>query len=288
MRLKVIIPVVFTVMTTVVSAQDLTLPGDDFVPGWKKSLRALRFEESDLFNYINGGAELFHEFGFEELFVQRYTKDENEISLEVYRMESPESALGIYLMKCGFETQIPGIGARHTGNKLQFTIVKGDYFLQANNYNGDEALMPVMVSLCQQVLATISEGDPVELLEYLPEENFVPGSGLIIRGPYGLQPIYTFGEGDIFRLGGEVFGVVGDYRINGDVFSRIIIPYPKESQAKAAFRNLALNLDPFLEVLESWDTGIIFEDFQGKFGIVLLKNRTLEITINLKDNPAPQ
>jgi hypothetical protein len=39
------------------------LPGDGFVPGWLRSGPGLRFNERSLFDFIDGGAELFLEFG---------------------------------------------------------------------------------------------------------------------------------------------------------------------------------------------------------------------------------
>lgn len=98
-----------------VLASEIILPKDDFVPGWKRSGKAVAFIKADLFNYIDGGAELFLEFGFEKLSIQRYARGKSELTLEVYEMDSPESALGIYLTKCGLETPVKGIAARNSG-----------------------------------------------------------------------------------------------------------------------------------------------------------------------------
>ena len=265
---------------------DLTLPGDDFVPGWKKTSRLHRFKESDLFNYINGGAEIFHEFGFHELFVQRYGKDDAEITLEVYRMQSPESALGIYLMKCGKETTVVGVPARHSGNRFQFTIVKSNYYILVNNSNGDETGLPIMVSLSQIVLNSIPQGKPVELFRVLPKKNLISGSERIIRGPYGLEPIYTFGEGDNLQLRGRVFALVGDYRNDGGrVYTRIMIPYPDRDSALAAYQSLVTNLDPYSKVLDEWKGGFVFRDYRDRYGIAEIQNFTIDIKINLSEQP---
>src|SRR4030066_305738 len=101
----------------------------------------------NLFDYIDGGAEIFLEFGFDRLLVQDYRKEDSEIGLELFQMESPESALGIYLMKCGAETPIDGVPARNSGDKTQFTILKGATFVHINNPDGRESLLPMMVDL---------------------------------------------------------------------------------------------------------------------------------------------
>lgn len=204
-------------------------------------------------------------------------------------MESPESALGIYLLKCGVETSVEGIEARNSGEKSQFTILKGRYFIHVNNFKGDAALLPVMVTLAREMLRTLPEENPIHLLDYLPRENLVKGSERLIRGPYGLQPIFTFGEGDILQLGGKVFGLVANYRDDkNEVFTRILIPYPDKASASSAFQNLCANLDPYLKVLKQWENGFSFLDYQKKFGCVELKEQTLEIQVNLSVEPGQE
>lgn len=262
------------------------LPDDNFVPGWTTSGKTLRFVGSNLFNYINGGAELFHEFGFKELLVQGYRQKENEIVLEVYQMESPEAALGIYLTKCGQETPVEKINARNSGNKYQFTIVKESFFILVNSFAGDEKMIPIMTVLIQQTLKFIPKENSVKILDVLPEKNLVHGSELIVRGPYGLQPIYTFGDGDILQLKGERYAVVGDYKDDqSGSYKRIIIKYKNSEDALFAYKNLLTNLDPYLEVLEQWETGFIFKDYQDKFGLVNLDDNIINIKIKLKVKP---
>jgi hypothetical protein len=265
-------------------------PEDNYVLGWVKSERTLSFEKSNLFDYIDGGAELFLELGFDELLVQRYKKHsvegDEEIALEIYRMESSESALGIYLTKCGKETPVKGIKARNSGDRYQFSIVKGDCLVQVNNFSGDEKLTQVMVTLAQRTLASISKGHSVKLLDRLPKANFVAGSGLIIRGPYSLQSIFTFGRGDVLQLGGKVFGVTGDYvGANGDIYTMILIFYPGAKASSSAYDNLVNNLDPYSKVVNRWENGFTFKDYRDRFGIVELKDGTMKIRINLAEQP---
>ena len=48
----------------------------------------------DLFAYINGGAEIYHEYGFVQVSVQRYRRGDDRASVEIYTMEG--DAFGIY------------------------------------------------------------------------------------------------------------------------------------------------------------------------------------------------
>jgi hypothetical protein len=263
------------------------VPQDDFVPGWRRAEHKKVFARKELFNYIDGGAELFLEFGFDNLVIQRYQKGNSELTLEAYQTESPESALGIYLVKCGKETPVEGIEARNSGEKTQFTILKGRYFIHINNFERDEKLLSVMVALARQVLESIPEEKPAELFDYLPSENVVHGSERLIRGPHALQSMFTFGEGDIFQLEGKIFGVAASYKDEkDDLFAQIIIPYPDKLKASAAYQNLLANLDPFLKTLKTWEGGFSFIDYSKKFGIVEIKGSVLKIRVNLASEPA--
>jgi len=54
------------------------------------------FESSGLFGFMNGGAELFLEYGFQQLLEQRLTFQDIPFIVEYYLMDSPENAYGIY------------------------------------------------------------------------------------------------------------------------------------------------------------------------------------------------
>jgi len=268
-------------------AAEIVVPGDDFFPGWKRSGPAVTFIKADLFNHIDGGAELFIEFGFEKVAVQHYKKGLAELTLEVYEMELPESALGVYLMKCGRETPFPEIPARNSSEAAQATILRGRHFLLVNNFSGGEELRPAMAALAKAALAKIPEAPASNrFFELLPVKDRLPGSERLIRGPVVLQPYFTFGEGDILRLEGKIFGAVANYREGSEaVFTRFIIPYPDQARASSVYKYLLANLDPYLKVLEARDTVFVFEDFQEKFGLVELKGSILDIRVNLGQRP---
>lgn len=277
---------IFILCCTIQCRAQIILPDDNFVTGWTTSGKTLRFVGADLFNYIDGGAELFHEFGFKQLLAQGYKQQGSEILLEVYQMESPEAALGVYLMKCGEETPIEKINTRNSGNKYQFMMVKGSYFILINSFAGSEKLIPVMTSLAQQTLKFIPAERPIKILDNLPKQNLIVGSELLVRGIYGLQPIYTFGEGDILQLNGETFGIIGEYKdAENGKYTLIIINYKNSNNSSAVFSNLLINLDPYLTVLDKWENGFIFKDFQNKFGLAILKDAVIQIKIKLDKKP---
>ena len=268
-------------------ASELALPGDGFFPGWRKSGRSQAFIKADLFNHIDGGAELFLEFGFKGVTVQRYAKGQAELVLEAYEMDNPDAALGIYLMKCGAETPLPGIPARNSSEAAQFTILKGDFFVLINNPEGDKGLVPAMTALAADFLAPVPSPAPDDRLwDPLPKGRRITGSERLVRGPIGLQPFYTFGEGDILGLGGRIFGVLANYdEGGGQASTRMSIVYPVAADARSVFLGLRANLDSYLKVLDEREAAFSFVDFRERYGLARLMGAKIEIDFHLPVRP---
>jgi len=270
-------------------------PPDGFAGGWQKKEPVREFDRNGLYGHINGGSELFLEFGFENLQVQTYLSNSDDIAVEVYRMDIPQSALGIYLLKCGKETPVPGVPVRNTGDYNQIMLLHGNYFVIVNNLAGKSSLLPVMVQLAGETLKLLPGGkeknpDFSQLFSLLPLENRVAGSELLVRGYYSLQSIYTLGEGDILLLENKIFGVTAQYKDkNGGDYNLLVVRYPDEAYARKAFANLRANLDSYIRVLksesesesESRENSFTFKDYRDKYGRATLEKQILSIRFNL-------
>lgn len=253
-----------------------------FNTDWARAGKEKTFILQDLYNRINGAAELFLEMGFRQLVAQHYQSGEVTLELEIYQMEDPTAALGIYFHKRGNETPVYGLTGRHTGNRFQITACKGKYFIQINNFSGNERRLPAMVELTRSVLNAVPEDETVELLALLPQRELLPGSELIFRGPFSLQSLYSFGEGDVLQLRGKVFGIAGDYLTDGEcATTRLFIPYGDRAAATAAYRHLVRHLDPHMTVIGQNEQRLVFRDFKGECGVVKLDDNRLEAEVHL-------
>jgi len=257
------------------------------VAGWQKSGNTLKFQANDLYGHINGGAELFLEFGFEELGVDAYTMGSEEIEIELYRMSSPESALGIYLMKCGEEKASRLIKSRNTCTKYQITALKNNYFIQLNNFGGQQDFWSDLVAILNHYLEDIPAGEKITIFEQLPSEKLITGSQKLVRGQYGLRPIYTLGADDILQLDNKTFALVAQYLGQDDsVYTRIYVPYADNKMAIKSYNNLKSNLDSYIRILKSDDAHIVFKDYRNQFGIISLQDNVIDIKVNLQQEPA--
>lgn len=258
----------------------------DAGPGWSESGQPRRFLGKDLFNHIDGGAEVFLEMGFRELTVRTFSDGENTLTLEVYEMANPTAARGIFLRFRGRGTPLAGIDGRNVGNRYQATVQRDRFFIQVSSASGAERCLPAMVSLVLQTLVVIPEDGDVEVLSLLPSEGLVAGTEAIICGPYALQNIFTLGAGDILQLEGQICGVAGDYASeSGGSITRLIVDYGCGDLAQAAFDHLAGNLDAHLQLVRQDEHELVFRDHTGEFGSAVVVGGRLEISLHLPTAP---
>jgi hypothetical protein len=261
-------------------------PADAAVPGWTKvdNLRVLT--RADLYGYIDGGAELFLEFGFDQLTLQKYRRGGSEFAVEIYRMTDAGAATGIYLLKCGRETRDASFKERHTINRHQLMFVRERYYVTVNNLTGADRMSADLVAFGSAVAAKLPpDRVPVEL-KALPAQGMVAGSERLVRGPYGLQSLYTLGDGDILRLGGTLAAVAANYRdASGSTSTVILVNYPDAAAAKQAFAGLQQNLDRYLKPVSTTAARIVFKDYENKFGVISLSARQIEVRLHLATAP---
>ena len=262
------------------------LPLDGFSGAWTKNGPMKVFRSEDLYGHINGGAEAFLELGFDQLTVQKYRDGANELAVEIYRMTDPTAARGIYLARCGKETPDPALKERHTASRNQILLQRNRYYLVLYNTAGGAANAPILAKAAQAIVPKLPADAPVPALALLPPAGLVPGSARIIRGPVGLQALYTLGDGDILQLGGKITGAAGDYKDAAGASTLIVVDYPSPAAATAAFKHLKANLDTYLKPASATDSRLVFQDYEKKFGVASVNGKRLEIRLHLAKPPA--
>ncbi len=261
------------------------MPADEAVAGWKRSDSVRVFSRADLYGYIDGGAELFLEFGFDRLTLQKFRSGSNEMAVEIYRMADPVAATGIYLMKCGRPTRDPSFAPRHAIGRQQLMFVRERYFVTVNDLSGTDRLGLELLKFGRAVAAGLPADRVPAELSLLPARGLVAGSERLVRGPFGLQSIYTLGEGDILQLGGRTVAVAGDYPDPTGPRTRLLVVYPDAAAASRAFANLRQNLDTFLKPVTISATRLVFKDYEKMFGLATVSARTIEVTLHLERAP---
>jgi hypothetical protein len=156
-----------------------------------------------LWEYIDGGAELYHSFGFVDVATADYEAGETEIVLDLYRFGNSEGAYGLY---AGLRPDMPdivpyGLEGYITGSSLEF--VKGVFMVRMIAYDESDATVAAMKALAAYMSDVLpGTTDRPAMFDLFPVENAVNGSDRIVGegflGQASFQMVYTrdydFGE----------------------------------------------------------------------------------------------
>jgi hypothetical protein len=287
MKNCLIVSLFFLFISGFVYASDAEIqPPDNLAGQWLLSDQVMTYNGQNLYGHINGGAELFLEFGFDQLSVFEYQYQQYQIELEIYKMKSERAALGIYLAKSGQMAKDSRIDAENIMTPYQIMLTKGKYFIQINNFSGQSAHSEIMIDLANRISRRIKGNTPKNIFTNLPHENLIRNSQRLFCGPYSLQSIYTFGEDDILQLQGKIFGIAADYQgSSGETHTMLFVDYGETSLARTAYNHIITHLDPYLSIIKRTAGYFIFSDYQKKYGIVEIDGATLSIKIHLSSAP---
>jgi hypothetical protein len=243
---------------------DAFLPADGAVPGWLRDGELQRYAGEELYAYIDGGAEIYQEYGFRRVVVQDYKNAaEKSVSLEIFEMETPAAAYGIFTFKrSGKGTSVPlGSGAELEDYYLNFW--KGRFLVTLTGFDEKAGTIDGILAVGGAVDAKIRDRAEVpELASALPRKGLRPGSIKYLKGPLGLNNIYPF-----YTARGLDFAaaVKGDYE-NGSML--IVMDYGTAQVRAKAWAELGAYLegsDRFKRSGASVGGVALFQDGRSRF-----------------------
>jgi hypothetical protein len=201
----------------------------------KKEGQARTYEGQKLFDYMDGGAELYYEYGFEQACVQRYKAPQGEVTVEIYQMDTPAHTYGVYT----FDTQgeHPPIGQDATYARGLLAFWKGRYFVRA--FSESEEFKEILLSLGRAITQKIpQQGERPDILASLPPQWVVKDSLLYFRGQVALNNGYFLSHQDVLSLGKGADGITFLYNPEIKPLRVLMVRYPGPPQAEEAFRSL--------------------------------------------------
>ncbi|MDZ7374504.1 MAG: hypothetical protein ONB23_11125 [candidate division KSB1 bacterium] len=235
-----------TIGWTQLNAQTPSLP--EAVRGWRLS-SVDRYTRDSLYDYMDGGAELYLSFGFQELTVGRYSRAETgDLVAEIYRMDSSANAFGVFV----HDRQGEGVGI---GQDSEFAdgwlrFWKGLYYVSIYAEEPQPEADTAVVELAKIVERRIPEsGSRPALLELLPQGGQVARSLRYFHDHVSLNHYYFLHRENLLGLGPDTEGCLARYQEGESLAVAILIRFPSEEAAQNAFRRF------YLEYLRVEDAG---------------------------------
>ncbi len=152
---------------------------------------ALVYEGDGLYDYIDGGAPLFLEYGFRKVTAAEVLTERGSFTFDAYEMASPLAAWGLFSSRRP-ERPKPAPGLPHSSvSKYQTICAWGPYYFEVSPFDADTSM--VAAKLIHLAVARLPaedrDFDPLaqEPLSLLPPEGLLPGSQRLARGPVSLR-----------------------------------------------------------------------------------------------------
>lgn len=205
------------------------LPADGAAPGWVKDGDAQEFVGEDLYAYIDGGAEIYQEYGFRRVILQDYKNAAGKsVSVEIFEMEDPSAAFGIFTFKRSGQGKSVPIGSGAELEDYYLNFWKGRFLATLTGFDETAGTIEGLLAVAGTVDKKMDEtAGPPGLVAALPGEGLRPGSVKYLKGPLGLSNVYAF---QTARGLAFTDAVKGDYN-NG---STLILMAYESAEARAS------------------------------------------------------
>jgi len=151
-------------------AKDFRFPE---IKGWKQSGEIQTFIPKTLFEYINGAADLYLMYDFQELKVAEYLNEKKaSVIVDVYRHKTPTHAFGIYSQERLSDANFLDIGAQGYVEKNVLNFLTGSYYVKLNSFNTGAEDEEILLNFAKKVSENLGEkGRLPSILSSFPEEG---------------------------------------------------------------------------------------------------------------------
>jgi hypothetical protein len=198
----------------------------------------LDFEGEALFDYINGGAELYLSYGLKGMTGCKYNGEGlPQVTVEVYEMTSSENAFGVFTQSRDREEYDYGQGSQSYDDFILFW--KDKYFViittQKSTPESREAVRH-MASLTQAAIP--GEGVRPSIIDDLPAEGLVEGGYLYFHHYIWLNAYLFIADYNIVDIGDDTHAVLAKYGPPDARCYLLMVDYPGREAAEAASKKL--------------------------------------------------
>ncbi|MBN2135987.1 MAG: hypothetical protein JW737_09670 [Acidobacteria bacterium] len=224
-----------------------------------------------LWEYIDGAAEIYNQYGFEMMQIKRYnhkTVKNAEITLEIYRMKDPINAFGIYSYERSGIKEFLDIRQEGYYVKDALTFWRGNYYVKLTQFGFDDPNGDLLKKMAMEISELIADATPPPAaINMFPDrKNTKPTAVYIAGNLLGLEML-----GDGFQA---------DYQMEGKSYKLFLKLIKDEDTAEALFEKLNEFLGKRGQIIEApdeWDSDIIMAYDNTMLGnvVIFLKGNTI-------------
>lgn len=220
------------------------------IDGWHPITQDQSYQRSNLYEYIDGGAELYLSYGFKTVLNRIYSKPgQPDMIVDIFDMGDSRDAFGLFMHSRESIDTLVGQGSEYSSGMLNFW--KDRYFISILGGSEKEDVGDVIFNIAKHIEQAISlQGALPEALNFLPQENLIKESVRYFRHHAWLNSYYFIADQNILHINDSTQAVFAKY--GADPARRpllLLVLYSNQQNAQAAFRNFTTHYLP--EMAES-------------------------------------
>jgi len=212
--------------------------------GWKKAESTATYDRSNLFDYIDGGAELYISYNFQRLLAVRYkgTGDE-EIVIDIFDMGNSYDAFGVFSHGREREDGLVGQGSEYNAGLLTFW--KDRFYVSILAYPETQAKKELVLSLGRKLADAVpKEGELPPVIGLLPRADLVPESIRYFHHHIWLNSHFFIANENILLIDDKTEAVLAKYKTDDKPVHLLVALYPDKATAKKAEQSFLQNYLP--------------------------------------------
>jgi len=204
------------------------------------------YNSQNLFDYVDGQAESFFAYNFEQVGVQRYQNASGDtLTVEIWQLTASDDAYGLFTInRVGTPINIGNEGDGDPGQRLIFWQDRYYVRIRTNPTLDQETLL----NFAQSISSRLPQGGSRPgVVVKLPQSGLAPLSVIYFHQETSIQSEVWLGGNNILRLDLMTNASLGQYTINGQTAYLLLVSYASADAATAGCKALETgNIDTFL------------------------------------------
>jgi hypothetical protein len=220
------------------------LDGPEVLPGWVSSGDRQVFDAESLYELVNGQADAFFAYAFEQVGVENYVNGGGTLRLEVWQLATPADAYGLFSSyRSGAPISIGHEGDGDPGRRLDFWQDRFFVRVFAPQLIPDEELRVFAEVVADALPASQSTqysaggGRPV-LVERLPRDGLLERSDIFFHQEVSIQNYVWLGGQNLLGLSAETDGLLARYETEAGMAYLLLVQYPELEAAQSGLEDL--------------------------------------------------
>ncbi len=238
------------------------------IKGWQLVESPQTFLPNTLYEYINGGAEIYLMYDFKELVVAEFKNQEGaSLIIEIYNMENEKNCFGIYSIERSPESNYLLIGNHGYINGESLNFIISSLYIKINCYDCGSDSKTYLLNFAKEIINKVkNRGKLPIVLNYFPQKGLIKNSEkFFLKNFLGLKFLHS--------------GYEAEYNLNNKKFYLFIIEGKNEKDAQNMYQKLKVHFgkNNILEKINiNNEKGFALQDrFYKKILIIRIRNYIL-------------